>query len=261
MKTMKTLAICAIALLSTSMSLSAQETATTASAPSVSVTAGADVVSSYIWRGVYFAGASFQPTVNLSYGGLNAGIWGSSDFVDGNYKEVDASLFYTFSGLKFGLTQYWWSGKNKPYIGTDSINSTSGHYLEATIGYSISNFNLVANTFVLGARDQNAKGKQMYSTYIEASYSFNVGDVTLMPAVGVSPWESNSNIGYHWNPSKIDPTTGAIGMNETGVKICNVSLKATKSLKFSETLSIPVYVQTIYSNAADQIHFVLGVTL
>ena len=114
MKTMKTLAICAIALLSTSMSLSAQETATTASAPSVSVTAGADVVSSYIWRGVYFAGASFQPTVNLSYGGLNAGIWGSSDFVDGNYKEVDASLFYTFSGLKFGLTQYWWSGKNKP---------------------------------------------------------------------------------------------------------------------------------------------------
>jgi len=251
MKTLKTILIGAVALLSASISAMAQETTSTTS-NKIGITVGADIVSSYIWRGVYFAGASFQPAVNLTYGGLTAGFWGSSDFVDGNYKEVDASIFYTISGFKAGITNYWWSGKNQPYIAKDSVGK-SGHYLEGTLGYSISNISLVANTFFWGDRDKNAKRDQMFSTYIEASYVATVGDITFTPAVGVSPWESNSNIGYHLNPSN--------SVNETGFKVCNVSLKASKSLKFSETVSIPVFGQVIYSNAADQIHFVLGVTL
>jgi hypothetical protein len=248
MKTMKVLAICAIAL-SSMVSLKAQETA-----PAVSVTAGSDLVSTYVWRGVYFASASIQPSINLTYGGLTAGLWGSSDISlvnDPGYKEVDASLFYTISGVKVGLTQYWWTGKNQPYIAKDAIGS--GHYFEGTLGYSISNINIVANTMFAGDRDKNAEGKQMFSTYIEGSYGFNVGDVALLPAIGVSPWESNANVGYHWNPSK--------AVNETGFALCNVSIKATKALKFSETLSVPVSVQALYSHSADQIHLVLGVTL
>jgi hypothetical protein len=255
MKTMKVLAICAIAFLSISSS-KAEES-------KVAVTTGADLVSSYIWRGVYFAGASLQPTLNLTYGGLSVGLWGSSDITnvtEPGYKECDASLFYTVAGVKVGLTQYWWTGKNKPYIGRDDIGS--GHYFEGTIGYSISSFNIVANTMFAGDRDKDAAGKQMFSTYIEGSYGFNVGDIALLPAIGVSPWESNSNVGYHWNPGKYDATTKLLtGVNETGFALCNVSIKATKALKFSETLSIPVSVQAIYSNSADQIHLVLGVTL
>lgn len=255
MKTMKVLAICAIAFLSIT-GVNAQETA-----PAVSITAGSDLVSSYIWRGVYFAGASIQPSINLTYGGLTAGLWGSSDISlvnDPGYKEVDASLFYTIAGVKMGLTQYWWTGKNKPYIAKDAFGS--GHYFEGTLGYSISNFNIVANTMFAGDRDKDAAGKQMFSTYIEGSYGFNVGDVAILPIVGISPWESNANVGYHlkYDGNSALPTPSG---NGTGIALCNVSLKATKAVKVSETLSVPVSVQAIYSNSSDQIHLVLAVTL
>jgi hypothetical protein len=45
-------------------------------AQGVSVSAGADVVSSYIWRGSYVGPASAQPSISLSAGGLDLGIWG-----------------------------------------------------------------------------------------------------------------------------------------------------------------------------------------
>ena len=209
---------------------------------------------------MWFAGASIQPSINLTYGGLTAGVWGSSDIGDvaaAGYKEVDASLFYTMSGVKVGLTQYWWSGKHTPYIGKNPVAAgapeTSGHYFEGTLGYSISNFNIVANTMFAGDRDQDAAGKQMFSTYIEGSYALTVGDVALTPAIGISPWESNSNVGYHLNTYT--------GVNSTGVALCNVSLKAVKTLKFSETVNVPVSVQAIYSNSADAVHLVFGVTL
>jgi hypothetical protein len=43
----------------------------------LSLTAGADIFSSYVWRGTKFAGPSIQPTVKLLAGGLTAGVWGS----------------------------------------------------------------------------------------------------------------------------------------------------------------------------------------
>ena len=40
----------------------------------------ADLVSSYVWRGVYQTGASVQPSINLSYAGFSLTAWGSTDF-------------------------------------------------------------------------------------------------------------------------------------------------------------------------------------
>ena len=66
-----------------------------------------DLVSSYVWRGMYQTGASFQPTLAFSVGGFSLTAWGSTDF-DGYAstegmanKEIDLTAAYTFgeSGL------------------------------------------------------------------------------------------------------------------------------------------------------------------
>ena len=46
-----------------------------------------DLVSSYVWRGVYQTGASFQPTLGFGIGGFSLTAWGSTDF-DG-YKSTE----------------------------------------------------------------------------------------------------------------------------------------------------------------------------
>lgn len=215
------------------------------------VSVGADLVSSYVWRGVFFSGASLQPTMSVAYKGLSIGAWGSTDIIDANYKEFDMSAFYTKSALKVGLTHYWWSGKGINYFGKDTVGK-SGHYLEGTVGYVGSKFALTWNTIFLGDKDKNEDGDQMFSTYVEGAYNFNVGDIALTAAVGVSPWESNSSVGYHYVPQ-----TAA---NKDGFQVSNISLKAVKTLKISDSVSIPVYVQGIVSPAADQTHLVVGVT-
>lgn len=72
------------------------------------ISPGVDLVSSYIWRGVYQTGPAIQPSLALSYAGFSLTAWGSTDF---NFaspaKEFDLSLNYTFSGLSLTVTDYW----------------------------------------------------------------------------------------------------------------------------------------------------------
>lgn len=39
-----------------------------------------DLVSSYVWRGFYQTGASFQPTLGFGIGDFSLTAWGSTDF-------------------------------------------------------------------------------------------------------------------------------------------------------------------------------------
>ena len=59
-----------------------------------------DLVSSYVWRGVYQTGASFQPTLGFGISGFSLTAWGSTDF-DGYKstkgqanKEIDLTAAY-----------------------------------------------------------------------------------------------------------------------------------------------------------------------
>lgn len=64
----------------------------------VSFSVGSELVSSYIWRGVYEAGVSLQPTITMSAGNFSATAWGSVDFASTSYKEMTLRL-PTFWGL------------------------------------------------------------------------------------------------------------------------------------------------------------------
>lgn len=56
-------------------------------ADKVNFKVSADVVSSYVWRGAYNAGASIQPTLGMSAGNFSLTVWGSKEisrFTQGN---------------------------------------------------------------------------------------------------------------------------------------------------------------------------------
>ena len=89
----------------------------------------ADLVSSYVWRGVYQTGPSVQPSIALSYAGVSLTAWGSTDFSSisdpDKGKEFDLTLGYGIGGFSIGVTDYWWAGEGKRYG-----NYSNSHYYE-----------------------------------------------------------------------------------------------------------------------------------
>lgn len=97
--------IAAVATLATSGAALAQE---------VSVTTTWAYESAYVFRGVQFAENSFQPDINVSYGGWNAGAWVNLPIGDDNVSygdELDLYGSYSFQateliGASVGITYY-----------------------------------------------------------------------------------------------------------------------------------------------------------
>ncbi len=203
----------------------------------VEVNVGADLVSSYVWRGVYQSGVSFQPSIDVGYKGFSLGVWGSTDFDD--FKEVDFSLSYAIGGFEIGLTDYWWDGQFQRYF-----NISKSHRLEATVAYTFGPaFPLTASwsTFIAG-EDTKMNGNRAYSTYIELSYPFHVGPVEMAVAVGAAPWEAPT-----WLPT-----------SNTGFQVANIAVSAAKDIKITESFSLPVFAQLSVNPAVDDINLVVG---
>ena len=73
----------------------------------VEVNVGADLVSSYIWRGTDCGSASIQPALGVSYKGFSLSAWGSVGMVNlDDAKELDFTLAYEGSFLSFAVTYY-----------------------------------------------------------------------------------------------------------------------------------------------------------
>ena len=68
-----------------------------------------DLVSSYIWRGMYQSGAAIQPTLGLQVGRFSLTAWGSADFTGQGHKEADLTAAYSVGGFTLSLADYWWA--------------------------------------------------------------------------------------------------------------------------------------------------------
>lgn len=213
----------------------------------VSLDLGADVVSSYVWRGGKAAGLSVQPKLGASYGDLSLTAWGSTDLAtgtEGGYKEVDFTLGYSVGGVSLALTDYWWDGEGAHRY-FSRAKGTSGHLVEGTLGYSLpGSFPLTAswNTFFLGSGNKDESGDNTFSTYVELSYPFSVKDVELGVAAGFTPWES-----------------AVYGTD--GFKFTNVMLSAKKGIKFSDSFTLPIFTNVIFNPSVEDVHFVFGINL
>lgn len=107
-----TMAVAAVCMLGTS-NAQAQE-----------FTIQGDLVSSYVWRGIYQGGAaSFQPTLGFSVGNFSLTAWGSTSLSESN-KEIDLTAAYKFGeagptlsvATLGGTDKLMWLMENLPII-------------------------------------------------------------------------------------------------------------------------------------------------
>lgn len=127
-------------------------------------------VNQNIWRGLYQAGVSIQPEINLSYRNWSFQLWGTSDF-DTEQKEIDLSIGYNFRNFNIGFTDYWFGGMTDAYL--------KNHVLENNITYTFSAIPLTVQwyTVVAGIDNPFAVFQQIaYSPYWHGcGYEFSIG--------------------------------------------------------------------------------------
>ncbi|MDR0973547.1 MAG: hypothetical protein LBM61_06140 [Prevotellaceae bacterium] len=203
------------------------------------VSLGADVVSSYIWRGQNLGGVSIQPSLAIGKNGFSLSAWGSIGLDANDAKEFDLTLGYETGGFSVALTDYWVTGGDEKYF-TFAAHRTA-HVLEGTLGYDFGFLALTWNTNIAGADYYGTDGKRAYSSYAEIAVPFTLGGVDFGAELGVSPWKSE----YY----------GATGFN-----LINVGLGATKELNVTPTFSLPLSVKVTCNPKAEQAYFVFGIS-
>ena len=220
-------------MFATGMSATAQD--------EVETTVAADVVSTYVWRGMECGSAAIQPTLGIGYKGLSLSAWGSYGLVDTNdAKEFDLTLAYSTGGFNIGITDYWFNTPEERYFLYDA-NKTS-HIFEANIGYDFGPAAIQWFTNFAGNDGYNKDGKRAYSSYVELSAPFKLASVDWSAAVGAVPY-----------------ATDFYGVD--GFAVTNVSLKATKDIKVTDSFSIPVFAQVAANPSTEKAYLVFVFTL
>lgn len=207
---------------------------------SLDVSLGADLVSRYVWRGMdQGSGVSLQPSLGLSLKGFSLTAWGNSSLVDMNVDEIDITLAYATDHLSIGLTDYFWQG-----VGANYSKYADDHFFELNLAYTVSEnvpLTIGWNTMLFGGKsgELDEDGDRMFSSYFSLGYAFDVHGVALEPSIGITPWKGQ----YH-----------------DGAAVMDISLKASKEIRLTDSFSLPLFSQVIVSPAMDEAHIVFGLT-
>lgn len=201
-------------------------------AQEVSVSAGADLVSSYIWRGLYAGPASAQPGISLSAGNFSVGAWGSTS-LESSWREFDLYAGYSVGNFSVLVTDYFFP-RDLPAGAGSGYFDYSEHVFEATLGYSFGELlplSLAWNT--------NFAGDDNYSSYFEAGYTLPVGEVNVDLILGATSWK---------------------GAYSNGFALINASVKASKEITITDSFSLPVFTQAIMNPDTKDIFLVFGMS-
>lgn len=201
-------------------------------------TAGADLVSTYLWRGLNIGGLSLQPELAVGYGGLSLDVWGnigSDDWVHwGLNPEIDVTLEFSRWGLTLGITHlFYFDGSG--YFNFKEIdpelNSTQ---TEVHAGFDLSELcekaplHIDWYTQILGGDGYMKDGqmKRAYSTYFEVGWNQSLPlDFSLDVTVGMTPWKSLYTF-YDGN-----------------FAVNNVSLKLNKAFNVKDIVEFDIFAQ------------------
>lgn len=217
----------------------------------VEVSVGADLVSSYIWRGQDLGGIGVQPSLSVSWKGLSLGAWGSVGFDSNDTKEFDLTLGYTLKGFSVSVTDYSFNqGDNfKTGAAIDGkyfhygANSTL-HVYEAQVGYDFGFLALNWYTNIGGNDGLRKNGKRAYSSYVSLSAPFKLGGLDWEASVGATPWKNTFYNG---------------GTN--GFAVSEVGLQATKAIRITDSFQLPLFAKAVWNPASEHGYFVLGLSL
>ncbi len=225
---------------------------------------GADVTSSYLWRGLNFGGLALQPDLMVGYGGLQLETWANLSPADWTFKplpdyesafvpELDLTLSYRIFGFKVGLTHmYYFDGskfldvRKVPSLEDYNNGNYGGHQTEVFAEFNLDEIveelplHIGWYTFILGDDyieiyddDDNLTGiKRAYSSYFDVSYQFGLPlGFSITPTVGMTPWKGMYN--YY----------------EENFSVNNVSLKLNWEHEFTDHFAIDVYAQGMVNTA------------
>lgn len=210
----------------------------------VETTISADVVSQYIWRGQDLGSTAVQPTLGVAYKGLSLSAWGSYGLTDpSDTKEFDLTLSYTIGGLNIGITDYWFNAGQEP-LGRyfKYANDATNHVFEANIGYDFGPVALQWYTNFAGNDGVNNDGKRAYSSYFEATVPFRLGGIDWSATAGAVPYATDF-------------------YGASGFAVTNLSLRATKEIRITDSFSLPVFGQLTANPRSEKAYLVFGITL
>lgn len=209
----------------------------------VETSVGADVVSSYIWRGQDLGGVSIQPSLSIGYKGFSLGAWGSVGIESADTKEFDLTLGYSTGGFSISVTDYWFTSKDDPAKYFHYGAHSTAHTFEAQIGYDFGPLALNWYTNFAGADGVNKDGDRAYSSYISATAPFKLGGLDWTAEIGATPW---ANSFYNsWS---------------SGFAVCDISLGATKEIKITDSFSIPAFAKATWNPRTEGAYFVFGLS-
>ena len=188
---------------------------------------GADIVSSYVWRGTQFgAGAHIQPYMELGSGNLTAGVWGSfPTSAKGGGNELDLYLGYDFGPVALTVTNYTFPGEGGNYA--DGEGLFDGDYTELAASTSIMGVDLSAGYFT-----------EVEALYVELGFSTGAVDI----AIGYGDDQGNA-----WYA-------------DGGSGIVNMSFSGSKEIQISENYSLPVFGSFILNPEAETAFLVFGIS-
>lgn len=232
---MNKIAISAMGLMLSSTALAQDKLETTLTA---------DFVNEYIWRGQELGDVAVQPTFGVHFKGLSLTAWGSYGLTNkDDVKEFDLTLGYAIGGFNFGITDYWFSEGLDPdarYFKYDAHGTN--HVFEANIGYDFGVASLQWFTNFAGNDGTNKDGKRAYSSYVEASVPFKLAAVDWTATAGAVPFATTS-------------------YGTSGFAVTNLSLRATKDIRVTDSFSIPIFGQLTGNPCSQKAYLVLGFTL
>ena len=173
---------------------------------------GADVVTSYLWRGMNLGGLSVQPSVTLGWNGLYVSGWAnigadSWQFIVLN-PELDITIGYENYGFALDLTHLYYFCGDTYFRGLgDANNALSSSTMELHAGINIGEWVKILPlsvdwyTTILGydpvldtngelVRNDNGNAQRAYSTYIQLGYDIELPlDIILGIKAGFTPWK------------------------------------------------------------------------
>lgn len=210
----------------------------------IETTISGDIVSSYIWRGQDLGSVSLQPTLGVGYKGLSLTAWGSYGLTDpSDTKEFDLTLGYTAGGFNIGITDYWFNAGLDPdnrYFKYDAHGTN--HVFEANIGYDFGFASVQWFTNFAGNDGVNKDGKRAYSSYAEVAVPFKLATVDWTATAGAVPYATDF-------------------YGTTGFAVTNLTLRADKEIKVTDSFSIPVFGQVTANPCSQKAYLVFGLTL
>lgn len=244
---MKVLKIMTAALMSTMASsiCFAEETAEVKEAKKVEFNVNADVVSSYVWRGMYQSSFAVQPCIEMTAGNFTLGSWGSTSFKDEETREFDFYASVQAKAFSIGITDYFCT----PSWGDHSYFADHSHVLEANLGWDFAEccekfaMTISANINFLNDKkvDEDGEEKEEFSTYIELGYpvesKFVNWDFTLGACVNESAF---------------------YGVDKFGV--INIGVKASKDIEITDKFKLPIFAQMILNPREERAHLVVGLS-